>query len=96
MTARRYICRRRGCCAPRENWKIVCDDCWQDVPRELRNHVSKLRRLGRTDMAKRTTAHIVKLLGPKPAAQPNGPAAKAAHAARTYARIAAQLGERVD
>lgn len=96
MTARRYTCRRAGCFAARENWQIVCDDCWQDVPRELRNHVSKLRRLGLTALAKRTSLHIVAQLGRKRAAQPNGDAAKAARATRAYARIAAQLGEHAE
>jgi hypothetical protein len=86
-------CRRTGCTAARERWQLVCLDCWGEVPALLRNHLSKLRRLGLTRITRRTEQHILQVLGRKPADQANGPAAKAA---RTYARIAAQLGERVD
>jgi hypothetical protein len=91
MTARRYTCRRRGCTGTRENWMIVCAECWGEAPALLRNHLGKLRRQNLSHLAKRTEAHILKVLGRKPAEQANGPAARAA---RAYARIAAQMGER--
>jgi hypothetical protein len=86
-------CRRRGCTAARERWQLVCLQCWDEVPALMRNHLSKLRRLGLTRIVRRTEQHILQHLGRKPADQANGPAAKAA---RTYARTAAMLGERVD
>lgn len=93
VSARRYTCRRRRCSCQRENWQIVCAECWDEVPVLLRNHLGKLRRQGLTHLAKRTAEHILKVLGPKPAAQANGPAARSA---RAYARIAAQMGEHAE
>jgi hypothetical protein len=88
-----YICKRRGCDAHRERWMVVCECCWLEVPALMRNHLSKLRRLHLSRLTKRTERHILQALGRKSPDQPNGPAARAA---RAYARIAAQLGERVD
>lgn len=93
MKPQRCTCKRRGCTGTRERWQLVCEECWAQVPAILRNSFSKARRLKLTRHAKRTGEHILKALGTRPAAEPNGPAARAA---RTYHRIAAQLGERVE
>ncbi|NLS25736.1 hypothetical protein S2M10_07060 [Sphingomonas sp. S2M10] len=93
MTARRYICKRRGCSGQRELRHLLCADCWALVPQILRRGYLGARRRRLTRMAKIAGEHILKALGPRRAEEPNGPAARAA---RAYARTAAQLGERID
>ncbi|MGN7999757.1 hypothetical protein [Sphingomonas sp. 22176] len=93
MTARRYICKRRGCSGARELRQLLCADCWALVPQLLRRGYLGARRRRLTRTAKIAGEHILKALGTKSTAEPNGPAAKAA---RAYARTAAQLGERTE
>lgn len=96
MTARRYTCKRRGCSGARELRHLLCPECWALVPQLLRRGYLGARRRRLTRMAKIAGQHILTALGTKRAAEPNGPAAHAAHATRTYHRIAAQLGEAID
>ncbi|UYY77767.1 hypothetical protein [Sphingomonas sp. R1] len=96
MTARRYACKRRGCSGLRETRQMLCPDCWALVPPLLRKTYLGARRRRLTRLAKIAAEQILTALGPRRPAEPNGPAARAAHANRTYHRIAAQLGERTD
>jgi DNA-directed RNA polymerase specialized sigma54-like protein len=93
VTARRYICKRRGCSGARELRHLLCADCWALVPQLLRKGYLGARRRRLTRMAKIASEHILKALGPVRSTEPNGPAAKAA---RAYARTAAQQGDRTD
>lgn len=93
MTARRYTCKRRGCSGARELRHLLCPECWALVPQILRRGYLSARRRRLTRMAKIASEHILKALGPIRPTEANGPAAKAA---RTYSRIAAQLGEHTE
>lgn len=93
MTARRYACKRRGCCGLRETRQILCPECWALVPPLLRKTYLGARRRRLTRLAKVAAEQIMIALGSRRSATPNGPAARAA---RTYAQTAALLGERVE
>jgi hypothetical protein len=85
-------CRRRGCDSVRERWKLVCDECWSDVPWAARNRYVRARKAKLTRIAGEIGREIVRVLGRKLREPRTAPAATPTPTA-AYARNCALLGE---
>ncbi len=61
------ICKRRGCTATRERWKLTCDSCWTEAPWDLRQRYVRARKAKLTRIAGAIGRELLRLLGRKPA-----------------------------
>lgn len=81
------VCKRHGCSAGRKAWQLVCDACWFEAPRDLRDRYSRAHRAKLTRIAGEIGREMLRKLGRKSVN------ASATTPTDTYARNCALLGE---
>jgi hypothetical protein len=93
VTRRKHICDVPGCTRPRQRWQRICDTCYGQLPREVRNNLIRAHAERRTADWRSWKRKAGEIIDARAAEQP--PATRW-NPQRAFDLQARMLGERTD